>query len=86
MKNWLQMLQTPGTHQPYVFDRVTVSGRAFGELNSRPLFSIVGPCYSEFSTGPSLFDVVEAAGQLLGEGWYGVESCRPLGYRKAVTV
>jgi len=77
----LEWLQTPTLLRPYAFDRVTVCGRLAGETGSRPLFSIVGKCYSEYPSGPSFFEVVDAAGELLGEGWYGLESCRALGYR-----
>lgn len=82
----LDRLQTPSPIlRPYSFDRVTVCGRAPNETTSHPLFSIVGKCYSEYASGPGLFDITDAAGELFGEGWYGLESCRPLGLYYEVT-
>lgn len=77
---WLNHLQTPDAiWRPYAFDRVTVNGRTdSGELVS---FSIVGKCYSEFASGPNLTHIAEVAGHFIGAGFYGLESCRALGWR-----
>jgi hypothetical protein len=78
---WQKFLQTPTMMRPYAFDRVTVSGRPLGEGKPTPLFSIIGKCYSEYESGPSLYELAQTAGYLFGAGFYGLDSCRPLGYR-----
>lgn len=72
----LRRIQSRSALRPFAFDRVTVRGRFPNETESRPLFSFIGRIHSEFPSGPSLFDITDAAGELLGEGWYGLESCR----------
>lgn len=79
--NWLKHLQTPTLMRPFVFDRVTVSGRPLDSTASGELFSIVGRCYSEYESGPSLHHLAEVAGQMIGAGFYGLASCRELGWR-----
>lgn len=70
--------------RPREFDRVTVCGRFNDEppAASRPLFSLLAPCYSEFESGPNLSHVAEVAGYITGRpGWFGLHSCRPLGWK-----
>lgn len=73
---WLQHLQTPDPiWRPYAFDRVTVSGKG------GPILSLVGRCWSEYQSGPNLCHLAEVAGYFQGPGFYGLHSCRPLGFR-----
>jgi hypothetical protein len=71
----LDFLQTETMHRPYTFDRVEVSSK-----NAE--FSIVGKCYSEFRSGPNLRELANAAGEIAGEGYYGLRVCRYLGWRQ----
>lgn len=61
--------------RPYAFDRVEVSG---------PVpFSILGVCWSQYASGPSLFMLADAAFELTGiHGFYGFTSARPRGFQK----
>ena len=72
--NWLT---TPdATWKPYAFDRVTVA-----TSDGVPV-SIIGKCYSKYSSGPSLFMLADAAAELTEtSGHYGLKSCRKLGFR-----
>lgn len=64
----------------YAFDRVTVNGYIPKMAYHGPLFSFIGRVYSGYHHSPSLLDVAEAAGELLGGGFYGIESCRYIGH------
>lgn len=77
----IESLKTPTLMRDYAFDRVTVNGRRDGESESRPLFSIVGVCWSEYRSGPGLLGLADVAGAALGPGFYGLELCRFLGWR-----
>jgi hypothetical protein len=74
---------------PYAFDRVTISKRALipataphgSPISTGPtviVASLLGRCYSGYRGGPSLFLLADAAGELFGPGFYGLESCRAL--------
>lgn len=69
---------------PYAFDRVNWRARACdtGEIVEG---SVLGPVWSEYQSGPSLFDLArEVAAQLPhipGGYWVGLESARPLGFQ-----
>lgn len=78
----MEWIKKPTITRDYAFDRVTVSGRPNGgDGISRPLFSIVGKVYSEYPSGPGLFGLSELAGEIVGPGFYGLESCRSLGWQ-----
>lgn len=77
---WIEHLQRGDMlHAPWAHDRVTVKGST---LAGEPVwFSIIGPCFSEFKSGPNLWILANVAGWMFGPGSYGLESCRLLGYR-----
>ena len=68
----LEYLQTENMHKPYIFDQVVVSA------NGTPALCILGKCFSEFKSGPNLRTLANAAGELMGFGFYGLESARPI--------
>lgn len=72
----LAYLQSPGVFHWYAFDRVTV------RKDGAPLLSLLGICFSEFTSGPNLRELTEVAADFCEdrEGWYGLDSCRPLGW------
>ena len=78
--NWQEHLQTKDSiFRPWTHDRVSVTGNT---MAGTPVnFSIVGPCYSEFKSGPNIQHLANVAGSIFGQGFYGLESCRPLGFR-----
>ena len=65
----------------HAFDRVTVNGHVPGTPYCGPLFSFVGKVFSPYRSGPSLLDVADAAGEVFGNGWFGIESSRYVGFR-----
>lgn len=65
----------------HAFDRVTVNGYVPKMAYHGPLFSFIGNVYSQYRSGPSLFDVADAAGEIFGGGMFGIESCRYVGFR-----
>lgn len=74
----LQALTTPSPiWLPYVFDHVTISE------DGKPVVSILGLCHSDYSSGPSLFMLADAAGELLNkrDSYFGLVSCRYRGFR-----
>jgi hypothetical protein len=74
---WLRHLQTRDPiWRSHGFDRVTVAGRREGEQVSGPILSLLGTCYSDYESGPSLILLAEATGALIGPGYYGLHSCR----------
>lgn len=76
----LKYLQQPDhIWRPYAFDRVTVSSSLAGNLGG--VFSILGICYSEFRSGPNLRHLADVGGATLGQGYYGLQSCRYIGYQ-----
>jgi hypothetical protein len=83
--DWLKYLQTPDPiWRPYAFDRVTISGR--NESGEPVQFSLLGTCYSEYQSGPNLFHLANVAGRFFGDGYYGLYSCRELGFRATRTL
>jgi len=76
-RDWLAYLQTEDRiWRPLAFDRVTISGRS--DSHGQVAFSLLGVCYSEYKSGPSLLHLASVAGQFFGAGFYGLESCRAL--------
>lgn len=65
----------------HAFDRVTVNGWIPSMRYHGPLFSFIGTVYSPLRKSPSLMDVADAAGELFGAGFYGIESFRYVGFR-----
>ena len=77
----LASIKTMTMMRDYAFDRVTVSGRREGERKSAPILSLVGKVYSEYPSGPGLLGLADVVGSLVGPGFYGLASCRSLGWR-----
>lgn len=72
----LTYLQTPDAiWKPYAFDRVTVA------FNGQPQFSIIGPCFSEYPSGPNLSELADASAEISPLPSFGLHSCRSLGFR-----
>lgn len=67
--------------RPHCFDRVTVNGKPDGATGYSDLFSVIGPCFSEFSSGPNLRELADFSASLFGYGFYGLSECRSLGFR-----
>ena len=72
----LPRLQRKSIYAPYAFDRVTVMSSHGNH------FSILGKVYSEFKSGPNLVCLADCAAEITGKytGFYGLESCRFLGW------
>ena len=76
----LERLQTPDPiWRPYAFDRVQITGHTADGRTAH--LSLIGACYSEFASGPNLSQLANAAADLIGPGFFGLDSCRPLGFR-----
>ena len=75
--DWLKHLTTrDDIWRPWAFDRVTINDRGGNEL-----VCILAPCYSEYKSGPNLLHIANVAGQFYDYGFYGLASCRALGFR-----
>jgi len=72
--------------RPYAFDRVEIDGKTLDR--SREIrFSLLGVCWSEYASGPSLFMLADAAAEVAGiAGWYGLKSARPRGFQRLTEV
>jgi len=89
MKSAIVTLQTQDPiWRPYAFDRVEVSGRTAG--GEKIHLGILGRCWSEYPSGPSQIMLANVAGDMFGEGFYGLHrnedgamACRSLGFRPA---
>lgn len=79
MGRWERFIKTawPCSHG-YAFDRVTVCDKA------GPVLSFLGVIWSEYASGPGLFTLADAAAEHRGPGFYGLQSCRSLGYRPKI--
>jgi len=75
----LKGLQTPYLHWPHAHDQVTIRGTS--DKHGHVSVCLLGTCYSEFKSGPSLSHCADVAYQLFGYGWYTLDSSRYLGWR-----
>ncbi len=81
----LALCSVPSLYRTEKHRRITISGRPAGECKSRPLFSLVGEYWSEYRAGPSLLWLADVAGDILGPGFYGLESCEYAGSKYTTT-
>ena len=78
---------------PYRHDRITVTGRRFTgkapgshmtavfDTPSEPVaLSLIGEFHCEYRSGPNLRALANRVGELIGPGFYGLESSRYLGF------
>ena len=76
--NALDYLHRPDAiWKTYAHDRVEISGHASDGSPVRA--SLLGVCYSEYESGPNLWELAQAAACIFGPGSYGLVSCRLLG-------
>jgi len=76
----LQGLQTiDEVWRPYTHDQVTIKGTS--DKHGPVRVCLIGKCYSEFRSGPSLSHCADVAYQLFGYGWYTLESSNYVGFR-----
>ena len=61
--------------KPFTHDRVIIT------RDGQDVLGLIGPVYSKYESGPSLFAVADVMGALLGPGYYGIASSRFLGFR-----
>lgn len=79
MKKHLAQLTTRDPiWKPIKFDRVEIGGTT---KSGQPVnFSIIPACFSEFNAGPNLCQLADVAGEMFGPGFYGLKSCRKIGW------
>ena len=84
-----EKFDTQAPPEQWLFDRITVEGRAFINLPyrftgrqefdwpSEPVsFCLVGAYWCDYASGPNLTKLADLAGKLTGAGFYGLKSAR----------
>lgn len=75
--NWMKKVSEGNLIEGYCFNHVTIKGTS--EKHGKVMFSVLGNWFSEYASGPNLFHVAQVAGEIFGQGRYGLASCERVG-------